>query len=100
VHVAVLDATSHDAAATRFTPDQYAAVQATGWKVRARFRCAPLRLVVWPLIKRKGWGRKFETHLDLSALGLPQNGKVASANSAPAGSDNAQAKDAATTQLN
>jgi hypothetical protein len=67
VHVAVLEVSSRDAAAIRCTPEEYTALQRTGWRVRVRFRSAPLRLVVWPLIPNFGWGEKFERHLQAEA---------------------------------
>ena len=71
IHLAVIDATSHDAAAARVTPEGYSTLQKTGWQVSTRYRSAPLRLVVWPLVTGVGWGRKFESHLDLDKVLAP-----------------------------
>lgn len=68
VHLAILDATTRDAAAGRVTPADYATVQQNGWKVRVRFRSAPLRLIVWPLIDGVGWGNRHEVHLSVPEL--------------------------------
>jgi hypothetical protein len=69
VHVAVMDATPRDGAALRVSPAEYEALRKTGWKVNARYRSGPLRLVVWPLLeKEKEWGNKHEVELDLQTV--------------------------------
>lgn len=68
VHLAVLDATTRDAAARRVTPEEYEALRQTGWRTALRFRSAPLRLVVWPLIADVGWGEKHQVHLNVPSL--------------------------------
>ena len=67
VHLAVLDATSRDAAARRVTPAEYAELEKTKWHVQLRFRSAPLRLVVWPRLD-EGWGKRLEAHIATSMV--------------------------------
>ena len=50
------------------TPAEYEALQKTGWKVDARYRSGPLKLVVWPLLEQKEWGNKHEAPLDLNTV--------------------------------
>jgi len=68
IHLAIVDANSRDGAARRVTPDEYAALVRTGWIVTARYKTAPLRLIVWPRIPDVGWGEKYEVHLQLPEL--------------------------------
>ena len=63
VHVAVLDGSSRDAAAYRFSPAEYRALQKAPWPVQVRYRMPPLRLIVWPLLENDTWGEKFEVGL-------------------------------------
>jgi hypothetical protein len=73
IHLAILDASPRDAAALRCTPEEYAALHKSGWTVTARYRSAPLRLVVWPLIGRE-WGNRHESPLEFTQ---PLNGQPA-----------------------
>jgi hypothetical protein len=68
IHLAIVDATSRDAAARRVTPDEYGALARSGWTVSVRYKTAPLRLIVWPRIPEFGWGEKYEVHLHLPGL--------------------------------
>ncbi len=63
IHVAIIDSSSRDAFARRFSPAEYDGIQKTKWNVRVQYRALPLRLVVWPFIVGTGWGNKFEVHL-------------------------------------